>query len=316
MTLSTTTTPAATKPGTTSGTQTSATAASSSTTSATSATRSSRRAKAAPRIKPRDPRPLAAFVRARARITPHMERVTLGGGELADFEYLGYDQWFRLYLPTGPGSLQRVPDRLTSASYARMMLAPASGRPTLRNYTVRAYRPQGRHGGGPEIDVDLVVHGDPADGTAGPASTWASTCAPGDEVRIYDEGRLYAPPSPGRSVLLVADETGLPATAGVLASLPADTVGTAVVEVPGPADRQALGGPAGVELRWVHRAADGDVPGRAALAAAREVPVPPGPVYAWTVGESDLVTTLRRHWVQAGVPKADITFCGYWKHGG
>jgi NADPH-dependent ferric siderophore reductase len=31
------------------------------------------------------------------------------------------------------------------------------------------------------------------------------------------------------------------------------------------------------------------------------------------VGEQSLVAAARRHWVAAGVPKRDVTFCGYWR---
>nr|BFF09450.1 hypothetical protein GCM10025699_07530 [Microbacterium flavescens] len=37
----------------------------------------------------------------RERLSPHWMRVTLGGGEIADFRPMGYDQWFRIFLPLG-----------------------------------------------------------------------------------------------------------------------------------------------------------------------------------------------------------------------
>jgi NADPH-dependent ferric siderophore reductase len=53
--------------------------------------------------------------------------------------------------------------------------------------------------------------------------------------------------------------------------------------------------------------------GAAVLAATEAEPVPAEPVTAWVVGEQALVAGARRHWVGAGVPKQDVTFCGYWK---
>ena len=267
------------------------------------------------RRKPVQARPLRLRVLRRSRPTPSFARVTLGGGEIADFVPMGFDQWFRLYLPTGAdseASLGHVPGELTTASYARFMLVPASRRPTLRNYTVRDYRPDGPDG--PELDVDFVVHGSAGSATAGPASTWAQTCAPGDEVVIVDEGTIYGAPDTAY-LLLAADESALPALAGIVAALPQDARGIAVVEVPHPDDRQPLGGPDGVEIRWVGRGG-GVRPGASALAAVRDVPVPPGEVAAWVAGESDLATGARRHWVRAGVAKSAISFCGYWKAGG
>lgn len=263
------------------------------------------------RRKPAHPRPLRLTVLRASRPVPSLARVTLGLGDVADFEPMGHDQWFRLFLPVGGvESLESVPQRLTTASYARFMLVPEERRPVIRNYTVRSYRPDGPQG--PEIDVDLVVHGSSADGTAGPASTWAQTCQVGDEVKIIDEGTIYAGPSEA-TVLLAADEAGLPALAGILRDLPRAATGVAVIEVPHPDDRQPLEEPDGVEVRWVVRGSAGR-PGVAARDAMCGVPVPADEqVYAWVAGESELATELRRHWVRHGIPKRQISFCGYWK---
>lgn len=255
---------------------------------------------------------LRVHVLGRERISPSITRVTLGGGDLARFEPQGFDQWFRLFLPAPGGALDGVPRTLTTASYARFMLLPAATRPTLRNYTVRGYRADGPHG--PELDIDFVIHGSADDAHAGPASTWAQSCAPGSPVAIIDQGALFEAPA-DRHLVLVADETALPAVAGILRSVPRDTRGVAVIEIPDAADRQDLNAPAGVEVRWVTRQDAHDVPGRAALAAAQALPLPQGPLYAWVAGESALATGMRRHWVAAGVPKGDISFCGYWKAG-
>ncbi|HEY0214972.1 MAG TPA: siderophore-interacting protein [Cellulomonas sp.] len=257
---------------------------------------------------------LTLHVLRRELLTPSMARVTLGGGDVQRFRPLGYDQWFRLFLPVGPqgaDSLTRLPHRLDTLSYLRYLAISRTTRPLLRNYTVRAHRPSGADG--PEIDVDLVLHGSPDDGTSGPAATWAQTCAVGDAVAILDEGTTFSPAARHEEVLIVADESGLPAVAGILASMPAGSRGLALVEVGSAADRQELGGPAGVEVRWLVRDDPHGVPGVLALAAVEALPLPTVPFYGWAVGESALATGSRRHWVRAGVPKEDITFCGYWK---
>lgn len=68
-------------------------------------------------------------------------------------------------------------------------------------------------------------------------------------------------------------------------------------------------------MTWIPRRDPHDVPGRAVLAAATATPVPAGPCYGWVAGERGLPTALRRHWVDAGVPKDRIAFCGYWRAG-
>ncbi|MGP3957001.1 siderophore-interacting protein [Nonomuraea sp. 3N208] len=254
---------------------------------------------------------LTLRVLRRERISPHFMRITFGEGDIDRFTPMGYDQWFRLFLPVSGGSLSRLPNKLTTLAYVKYLAIPKDTRPVLRNYSVRAYRAEG-----PEMDVDFVLHGTPEDGTAGPAATWALSCQKGDQVAILDEGIAFNPPPGVRHVVLVTDESGLPAAAAILGSLPRDTPGHAIIEVPSPEDRQDLDAPPGVEVSWISRDdAPHAVPGRAALAAAQALPVPAEPFFGWVVGEQTLPVTLRRHWVKAGVPKDHIVFCGYWRAG-
>ncbi|WP_019632449.1 siderophore-interacting protein [Actinomadura atramentaria] len=264
------------------------------------------------RIKPERSELLTLEVLRRERISPHFSRVTLGGGDIDRFVPLGFDQWFRLFIPVPGGSLDRIPAKLTALSYMKYLTIDKETRPVLRNYSVRAFRPDGPRG--PELDVDFVLHGSAADGTAGPAAAWAETCAEGDAAAILDEGAGYNPPPSLARTILVADESGLAATAGVLASLPPETTGRAIIEIPSSEDEQRLDRPEGVEVEWVVRTAD-SAPGQAALACAQALPIPDEPFYGWVVGEQSLPTSLRRHWVKAGVPKENIAFCGYWRAG-
>jgi len=267
---------------------------------------------AARRIKPDVSELLTLEVVRRELVTPGMARITLGKGDIAKFVPMGFDQWFRLFIPVADDdSLSRLPQKLNTLSYARYLTISKTRRPVLRNYTVRAWREDGPSG--PEIDVDFVLHGDETAGTAGPAASWAARCAPGDAVAILDEGIGFVQPSGTDSVLLVADETGLPAVAGILSSLPADTVGIALVEVGATDDIQNLDGPVGVDVRFVVRSDARATPGVAVLKAAEALPALGERCFAWTVGESALVAGARRHWIATGVPKDNIMFCGYWK---
>ncbi|MGK9148413.1 siderophore-interacting protein [Plantibacter flavus] len=265
------------------------------------------------RIKPDVAKLLTLRVLRRAQISPNFARVTLGGGDIAEFVFLGFDQWFRFFIPVSEGGLERLPNKLDMIAYAKYLAIAKAVRPVLRNYTVRDFRAEGPDG--PELDVDFVIHGSAADGTAGPAASWAQECRPGDAVALLDEGRMFNPPADTSRVLLVADETGLPAVAGILASLPKDAVGTAIVELPSEEDAQDLIAPAGVEVRWIVRTDAHDVPGRAAFAAAEAHGVPEDPFYGWVVGEQSLASGTRRLWVRGGASKDHVMFCGYWKAG-
>ncbi|HEY1133697.1 MAG TPA: siderophore-interacting protein [Nocardioides sp.] len=267
----------------------------------------------AARTKPATPELLVLDVLESRRVSPHMVRVTLGGRDAATFVPLGFDQWFRLFIPVSENSLARVPAKLTTLSYVRFLTVSKTDRPVLRNYTVRAHRPDGPRG--PEIDVDFVVHDATDGGDAGPATTWAQECRPGATVAILDEGHLYAAPADTDHHLVVVDESGLPAAAGILGSLPADARGTVLIEVPSAEDRQDLTGPEGVRVEYVVRTDPHAVPGRAVLAVASALEVDGAAPYVFVAGEQGLVTDLRRHLVQRGVPKERITFTGYWRAG-
>lgn len=250
------------------------------------------------------------------RLSPHWMRVTLGGGEIDRFTPMGYDQWFRLFLPLGGDEgLERLPAKANKMlGYLKYLRIPDGMRPVMRNYTVRAYRPATATGDA-EIDVDFVLHGSAADGTAGPASRWAESCRPGESVVIIDEGLTFNPDRGVDRVVLAADETGLPAIAGICASLPAAATGLAIVEVPSADDALAFDHPAGVDVRWIVRE-HGAKPGTLALHALREARMPASPFHAYIVGEQALPTEGRRHLVgERGVAKDLVSFCGYWRVG-
>ena len=250
------------------------------------------------------------------RLSPHWLRVTLGGGEIDRFRAMGYDQWFRLFLPLGGDEgLERLPAKANKMfGYLKYLRIPDGVRPVMRNYTVRAFRPATATTGA-EIDVDFVLHGSAADGTAGPASRWAESCQAGESVVVIDEGLTFNPDRGTDRVVLVSDETGLPAIAGICAALPSHATGLAIVEVPSAEDALDFPHPAGIIVRWIVR--DHDVkPGTLALQALRDASIPDAAIHAYIVGEQALATEGRRHLVgERGVPKDLVSFCGYWRVG-
>src|SRR6478609_7072159 len=188
------------------------------------------------------------------RLSPHWMRVTLGGGEIEKFRPMGFDQWFRLFLPIGgDAGLERVPAKANKMfGYLKFLRIPDGERPVMRNYSVRAFRPATADAGA-EIDVDFVLHGSAVEGTAGPASRWAETCRPGENVLIIDEGLTFNPQRGTERVLLVGDETALPAIASISASLPVEASGTAIIEVPSAEDALEFPHPPGLEVVWIVR---------------------------------------------------------------
>ncbi|MBL1075645.1 siderophore-interacting protein [Nocardia sp. 2] len=264
-------------------------------------------------VKPEHREILTAEVLASKRISPNFVRVTIGGEGLAGFTAMGFDQWFRLFMPGKDGGLKLPTSSSSLGWYAQYLMMGKEHRPVVRNYTVRDYRAAGfgEFGSTAEIDIDFVSHGDDS-----PASAWANNATPGSKIGLLDEGIMYQLPEHATFTLLVGDESALPAIAGTLQSAPRDLKGAAFIEIPHAEDKQELGEPEGVQVNWVVREdAHGEI-GAAAAAAARAADLPATGVYAFLAGEQSLVAGVRRHLVNdRQIPKADITFTGYWRVG-
>lgn len=256
---------------------------------------------------------LVTTVRSRKRISPSFARLTLGGGDLSALPRHGYDHWFRLFMPRagheGTDLPAAGPDPLW---YSRYLATPDEERPRMRYVTVREHRLAGPEG--PEIDVDVVVHGEPGQADCGPLSTWAQTAEPGKRVGLIDQGPLFKPDLAANGVWLVGDETALPAFAGILASLPAATRGRVTVEVPDEGDVQELTKPAGIDVEWLPRRNVTEVPGDLALAAVRMGSNGARP-YVYAAGESVMTASLGRLLLQGlAWPKELVHTVGYWHY--
>jgi NADPH-dependent ferric siderophore reductase len=246
---------------------------------------------------------MAARVLRTTPLTPHLTRITLGGPELAGFVGVGHDQCVRVFFPQ-PGQDEPVIPK-EGDWYQAYQAIPEDRRPVLRNYTVRRFDPAAL-----ELDVDFVLHGD-----GGPASAWALRAAPGDLLGVCHDVASPRPPADTERLLLVADETGLPALSVILEELPAGRSARVYIEVGGPEDEIELATGPGVEITWLHR--DGVPAGRSdvmvrTLRAAE--PAVEG-VYAWVAGEAGMAKEVRRYLVRdRGVAKRHVEFCGYWLH--
>ncbi|MFJ4836010.1 siderophore-interacting protein [Streptomyces sp. NPDC088747] len=254
---------------------------------------------------------LALTVRGSERISPHFISVTLGGEDFRHLEQSGYDQSGRLFF-AAPGQ-----DEVALPSGEKWMLQytlrSAKRRPQVRTYSIRRFRPEVS-----AFDIEVCVHEERAsDGPASPGAAWALAAEPGDKVGFLDEGYGYAPTPGAGWQLLVGDESALPAILAILERsadrLPAEVF----LEVPAGADvRHDVVTPAATRIHWLPRNDPSMKPGTLALRTVREARLRPGPFYTWTAGESSLSTGIRRHLVgEREVPRTDIAFRGYWKHG-
>jgi NADPH-dependent ferric siderophore reductase len=164
-----------------------------------------------------------------------------------------------------------------------------------------------------------MICGDVLECCFGAAAQFALDARPGDRVGFLDQGLAFTPDHPHDWTLLIGDETALPAIAGICRSLPRSARGLAIIEIPTAGDRQELSAPPGMEISWIHRDESPEAParpGELALRALTTANLPDGAVHAHAIGESALATGARRHLVQQReVPKRNIDFVGYWRHG-
>lgn len=242
----------------------------------------------------------------RESLTPGFASLTLAGPALQDLVVAGGDQTVRLFFPREGQTALRMPTASSEAWMAQVLLMPKSARPHVRNMTIRRARPTEN-----EIDIEFALHGD------SPMSSWVRRVRPGDRAGIFDMGTTYRPPEHVQWQLLVGDETALPAILAILDQAPPSLTAQVYLEVATGADVRDVVAPPGVRVHWFSRDDTADErPGAVVLDAVRRAAMPPGRVYAWVAGESRLATSVRRHLVDdRGVPKPDISFAGYWRHG-
>ncbi|PRY68311.1 NADPH-dependent ferric siderophore reductase [Glaciihabitans tibetensis] len=266
-------------------------------------------------VRPTDVRVQRLWVVRTERLSSSFVRVTIGSNE-ADFEFasVGYDQWLRLFLPVDATAPLALPHGDCEGWYSRLLAMPDHTRPLVRNYTVRDARQSEL---GWEIDIDFVVHRSATTGLIeGVGANWALNAQPGSPLGMLDQGRIFAPEDATGSVVIVADESGLPGVEGILRSLAPGANATLLLEVPHGDDVRALSSNATIDVEWIIRS---DSPthahalaGTAALERLDALTLDPtGYVYA--VGEASFVLAARKRAQHAGLPKGAIDFCAYWR---
>ena len=286
---------------------------------------------------PAQPYPLRVFdvvIRRVQDLTGHLRRITFAGPALERFGVPGptLDLRIKLLLPEPghPVSRPGIPDgTLHEGWYQEWLRGEQPGRGFIRSYTVRAVRTTP---GGPELDVDFVLHAGP--GAGGPGAGWALAAEPGKEILIIgpDAGAVTdaTPPSgtgirwnPGqaRQVLFVGDETAVPAISAVLRDLPAGISGHAFLEVADPGDFLDVCTGSGVRITWLARTPSGAPRGALLEEAVRQTvktPVSPDAqqLYAWVAAEAGTVKNLRRYLVgRIGLDPGRSEFRAYWSQG-
>jgi NADPH-dependent ferric siderophore reductase len=178
-------------------------------------------------------------------------------------------------------------------------LLPDGRRPGLRTLTPVAADPDAG-----TLEVAVVLRG------ASRLTDWAEAARPGDAVAVSGPGRGYRFDPEAHHLLLLGDESALPAIRQLLGALPPGTHAHVIVEIATPEARLDLPGPAPVE--WIE---GNDVPGDALVGALTAAELPAA-VHVWAAGEAAAVQRIRRHlFGDRGLDRARCSVRGYWKRG-
>ena len=252
------------------------------------------------------------YVSAVHHVVPNIVRVTLTGSELAGFTSTGPADHLKVFFPdpgTGILTLPEVgPDGIRRS---------AEGVVISRDYTPRAFRPAahggghgGEHGGEHgELDLDIVTHG-----VDGPASAWAELARVGDDLAVAGPRGSRLVPEGVERLLIVADETALPATGRWLELLPATVPVTALLYVahesvdsyfdPAIAAR--------MDAEWITHA-DGHLQLEESLRSLGRIG---DATFVFLAGEADILVPLRRYLRhELGLPAEQVSASGYWRRG-
>jgi NADPH-dependent ferric siderophore reductase len=230
-------------------------------------------------------------------LTPGLVRVVLGGEELAGFpDRDDSDRYAKLYFPPAGSTLEPPYDLA-----ALRENVPFDELPTLRTYTIRRVDPAAG-----TLTIDFVVHGDT--GVAGP---WAANAQPGDRLTMSAPGGGFSPDPDVDHLLLLGDESAIPAIWSALEVLPDGLAATVVVETRGPEHR--LSAPTDVPVAWIDE--DHDAPGSRLVSAVEQLAWPDGRVQVFAHGEREAMKALRPLISARGVDRADLSLSAYWAFG-
>lgn len=242
---------------------------------------------------PAKPKPRLLTVKKVIQLTPNMIRLVFEG-DLSGIEAGCEGANCKIFLPE--------PDQDRASFDAQLEAGP---RPTVRTYTVRAYRPEAG-----ELDIDFVAHGD-----NGPASRFAEHAKPGDFLGFAGPSAVKIAAFEADWYLFAADMAALPVAAANLEKLPPDAKGVAIFEVQEEGDRQDVRAPDGMDIHWLIHPNPNQRSARQED-LIRNLDWPAGRIQTCIAGESGVIKSLRAFLHQEkALPREDTYISGYWKIG-
>ncbi|MFJ3149617.1 siderophore-interacting protein [Pseudomonas hunanensis] len=213
--------------------------------------------------------------------TPRVRRIILGGHSLRTFVTDLPAQWVEIFLPDG------------------------TAQPVGRAFTIYSFDTVNS-----QLTFDIALHGD------GPMSDWALTAKPGDALQLAGPRGGFKGVTSRSWLLLVADETGLPAVAAIVRKLPADLEVHVFVETADESERQLLEIQPNVRVRWIYRNGTSSQEPETLSEVLRYSPLPATGGDAWIAAEASAIRRIRTQLLRdRGFELGRVQAAGYWKRG-
>lgn len=246
----------------------------------------------------REPPPLRPVtVTDRTELTPRMLRLTLEGEGLRELTVDRAAASIRLLVPT-PGSDELVIPEWDGNEF----LLPDGSRPALRTFTpLRLDSEAGR------LDLEIVRH------PGGAVSEWAETVQTGAPAAISGPGTGYDHPAGAERLIVLADETALPAAIQVAEAAPDGLTVELHVEIIGDDAKRPVELADRHTIVW-HVTEPGETPGGRLVDAVRSIDHLDDDTFVWAAGEASAMQSIRTHLFDTlGVRRRRAAVRGYWK---
>lgn len=186
--------------------------------------------------------------------------------------------------------------------YLKLVLGAETDRRVVRTYSIRHLDPARD-----ELHLDFLLHA-----SDGPGSAFARAARPGDPIRLAGPGHL--PPAPAAHAVVAGDHCALPAIAHLLAHLPSNARGTALIEVPHESEIQEMAHGRGIDLMWLVRPPS--EPSRLAEAVAALQRPSGDETLVWGGAQAATARVVRHHALgRWQIAKPQCQVLNYWKAG-
>lgn len=237
--------------------------------------------------------PRRVVVEAIERVSPNVIRIGFGGEELAGFAQPRPGAHIKLFFPPA------------GANWPPSDASVDGPRPPSRTYTPRWF-----DAGQRRLEVEFVRHG------AGLAATWAETARVGDAMTLAGPGGGYDVPPDLEHMVIVADDTAMPAAGMIVEALPPGCSATIFCEVANPAEELPLSRKISCAPVWLHRAPGKATPSTLLEQAVKSMSPQPPKTQWWVACEAGAMRRIKTFLLkERGIDPTRLHTRGYWRLG-